>query len=126
MQFSPSDVDGLRPISNLCNSTDAIAAFHPRSQQFRDFTRWAIPARYNIGIDVADRWAAAEPERAAILDVLPDGRVETLVDRFEGGADAVLAASIFHFGEITIGDAKAAMAAAGIPISPIARERVGA
>ena len=43
-----------------------------------------------------------------------------------GGADAVLAASIFHFGEITIGEAKAAMAAAGIPIRPIAREHVGA
>ena len=30
----------------------------------------------------------------------------------EGGADAVLAASIFHFGEVTIGEAKQAMAAA--------------
>jgi imidazole glycerol-phosphate synthase subunit HisF len=34
----------------------------------------------------------------------------------EGGADAVLAASIFHFGEISIGEAKRAMAAAGLPI----------
>ena len=34
----------------------------------------------------------------------------------EGGADAVLAASIFHYGEFTIGQAKAAMAAAGIEI----------
>jgi len=34
----------------------------------------------------------------------------------EGGADAVLAASIFHFGEISIGEAKAAMAAAGLPV----------
>lgn len=34
----------------------------------------------------------------------------------EGGADAVLAASIFHFGEITIDEAKAAMAAAGLPV----------
>jgi cyclase len=33
-----------------------------------------------------------------------------------GGADAVLAASIFHFGEISIADAKAAMAAAGVPV----------
>jgi cyclase len=32
----------------------------------------------------------------------------------EGGADAVLAASIFHFGNHTIGEAKAHMAAAGI------------
>jgi cyclase len=33
-----------------------------------------------------------------------------------GGADAVLAASIFHFGELTIGEVKAAMAAAGVPV----------
>jgi cyclase len=34
----------------------------------------------------------------------------------DGGADAVLAASIFHFGEITVGEAKSAMAGAGIPM----------
>ena len=34
----------------------------------------------------------------------------------EGGADAVLAASIFHYGEYTVGQAKAAMRAAGIEI----------
>jgi cyclase len=34
----------------------------------------------------------------------------------EGHASAVLAASIFHFGEYTIGQAKAHMAAAGIPV----------
>jgi len=35
-----------------------------------------------------------------------------------GGADAVLAASIFHFGELSIGEVKAAMAEAGIPVRP--------
>jgi cyclase len=34
----------------------------------------------------------------------------------DGGADAVLAASIFHFGEISIGQAKRAMAEAGLPV----------
>lgn len=34
----------------------------------------------------------------------------------EGGADAVLAASIFHFGEYTIGEAKKAMQKAGIEV----------
>jgi cyclase len=33
-----------------------------------------------------------------------------------GGADAVLAASIFHFGKVTIGEAKAALAAAGLGV----------
>ncbi|MDB5458056.1 MAG: imidazole glycerol phosphate synthase subunit HisF [Caulobacter sp.] len=34
----------------------------------------------------------------------------------DGHADAVLAASIFHFGEVSIGEAKRAMIAAGIPV----------
>jgi len=34
----------------------------------------------------------------------------------EGGASAVLAASIFHFGEATIADAHRALAAAGVPV----------
>ena len=49
----------------------------------------------------------------------------------QGGADAVLAASIFHFGEVSIAEAKRDMAAAGIPVRPgfadeLARARVGA
>jgi cyclase len=43
------------------------------------------------------------------LDHLADG-VQT------GGADAVLAASIFHYGEYTVAEAKAVMAARGIPV----------
>ena len=34
----------------------------------------------------------------------------------DGGADAVLAASIFHFGEVGIGEAKAALRAAGLSV----------
>ncbi|HKL78774.1 MAG TPA: imidazole glycerol phosphate synthase subunit HisF, partial [Gammaproteobacteria bacterium] len=34
----------------------------------------------------------------------------------DGGADAVLAASIFHFGEHSVAEAKEAMAAAGIEV----------
>ena len=36
----------------------------------------------------------------------------------EGGADAVLAASMFHFGQHTVAEAKAYLAAAGIPVRP--------
>jgi cyclase len=35
-----------------------------------------------------------------------------------GGATGVLAASIFHFGQHSIGEAKAAMAAAGVQVRP--------
>jgi len=45
------------------------------------------------------------------------GEVRHLVEAVtEGHADAVLAASIFHFGEVSIGEAKRAMAAAGVPV----------
>jgi len=44
------------------------------------------------------------------------GNTRHLVEAVQAGADAVLAASIFHFGEVSIGEAKAAMAAAGIPV----------
>ncbi|HNJ98384.1 MAG TPA: imidazole glycerol phosphate synthase subunit HisF [Ilumatobacteraceae bacterium] len=47
------------------------------------------------------------------------GTLQHLVEGVtEGGATGVLAASIFHFGEHAIADAKAAMAAAGIDVRP--------
>jgi cyclase len=36
----------------------------------------------------------------------------------DGHADAVLAASIFHFGQHTVAEVKVAMAAAGVPVRP--------
>jgi acetyl-CoA synthetase len=37
--------------------------------------RWHIPADYNIGVDVCDRWAAHAPDQAAILEVNARGDV---------------------------------------------------
>lgn len=37
----------------------------------------------------------------------------------EGGADAVLAASIFHFREFTVAEAKRRLAEAGVPVRPV-------
>jgi len=39
----------------------------------------------------------------------------------KGGASAVLAASIFHFGEFTIAQAKEHLARAGVPVRQISR-----
>jgi cyclase len=45
------------------------------------------------------------------------GNLEHLADGVQqGGADAVLAASIFHYGEFTVAQAKSLMAARGIPV----------
>jgi cyclase len=47
------------------------------------------------------------------------GTLDHLVDGIvRGGADAVLAASIFHFGEFTVAQAKAALAAGGVRVRP--------
>jgi cyclase len=45
------------------------------------------------------------------------GNLQHLADGVTlGGASAVLAASIFHYGEYTVGQAKAFMARQGIPV----------
>jgi len=67
------------------------------------------------GFDLALTRAISD---AVSIPVIASGGVGTLDHLVEGitlgGADAVLAASIFHFAEYTIGEAKAHMAAAGI------------
>jgi len=67
------------------------------------------------GFDLALTRAVVE---AVEVPVIASGGVGSLADLvagiLTGGADAVLAASIFHYGEFTIAQAKAALAAAGI------------
>ena len=57
------------------------------------------------------------------LPVVASGGVGNLDHLVEGatigGADAVLAASIFHFGEITVGEAKAYLARRGVVVRPL-------
>jgi cyclase len=60
---------------------------------------------------------------AVNVPVIASGGVGTLQHLVEGvtegGADAVLAASIFHFGEHSVAEAKAVMASAGITVRPV-------
>jgi cyclase len=44
------------------------------------------------------------------------GKVEHFVPAVSAGADAVLAASVFHFGDLTIGEVKESLRAAGNPV----------
>ena len=57
---------------------------------------------------------------AVTIPVIASGGVGALQHLAEGiqigGADAVLAASIFHYGEFTVGQAKQRMAARGVPV----------
>jgi cyclase len=59
--------------------------------------------------------------QAVDVPVIASGGVggpEHMVDGFAAGADAVLAASIFHYGRYSVGDVKARLAAAGVSIRP--------
>ena len=71
------------------------------------------------GFDLALTRAVAD---AVNVPVIASGGVGTLDHLTEGivvgGADAVLAASIFHFGEHTVAEAKAVLAAAGVTVRP--------
>ncbi len=67
------------------------------------------------GYDIALTRAVASAVSVPVIASGGAGKAAHLVEAVrEGHASAVLAASIFHFGELTIGEAKAALAAAGL------------
>ncbi len=72
--------------------------------------------------DGYDLLLTAAIARAVPVPVIASGGVGTLdhlrAGLVEGGADAALAASIFHDAEYTIGEAKAYLEAAGVPVRP--------
>jgi cyclase len=49
------------------------------------------------------------------------GAARHFVDGARQGATGLLAASVFHYGEMRIAEAKAALAAAGLPVRPLPR-----
>ena len=71
------------------------------------------------GFDLALTRAVAD---AVPVPVIASGGVGSLAHLSEGirlgGADAVLAASIFHYGEFSVREAKALLARDGIPVRP--------
>jgi cyclase len=69
------------------------------------------------GFDIPLTRAVAEAVPVPVIASGGVGTLDHLVEGVtEGGASAVLAASIFHFGTFTIAEAKAYMAAAGLPV----------
>jgi len=69
------------------------------------------------GFDIALTRAVSDAVPVPVIASGGVGALEHLSDGIRlGGADAVLAASIFHYGEFTVGQAKALMARDGIPV----------
>ena len=73
-----------------------------------------------IGFDLGLTRAVSDALRIPVIASGGVGTLDHLVAGVvEGHASAVLAASIFHFGEYSIAEAKQRMAEAGIPIRPV-------
>jgi cyclase len=69
------------------------------------------------GFDIALTRATADAVRIPIIASGGVGTLEHLVEGIrDGHATAVLAASIFHFGTYRLGEAKAYLAKAGVPV----------
>jgi cyclase len=70
-----------------------------------------------IGFDLEVTRAVSDAVPGPVSASGGGGALEHLSEGIRvGGADAVLAASIFHYGEFTVGQAKALMARDGIPV----------
>jgi imidazole glycerol-phosphate synthase subunit HisF len=73
------------------------------------------------GFDLALTRAVSDAVNVPIIASGGVGTLDHLVDGvLEGGADAVLAASIFHFGKHTVAEAKQVLASRGITVRPVA------
>ena len=69
------------------------------------------------GFDLALTRAVSDAVSVPVIASGGVGNLDHLADGIQqGGADAVLAASIFHYGEYTVAQAKARMAERGIPV----------
>jgi imidazole glycerol-phosphate synthase subunit HisF len=68
------------------------------------------------GYDLALTSAVSEAVSVPVIASGGAGELEHLTEALQAGADAVLCASIFHYGRHTIAEAKAHLAAAGIPV----------
>ena len=70
-----------------------------------------------IGFDLELTRAVSDAVPVPVIASGGVGELQHLVDGIQiGGADAVLAASIFHYGQHTVAEAKSLMAARGVPV----------
>jgi cyclase len=100
---------GLDAVEWACRLADYGAGEILLTSMDRDGTK--------AGFDVALTRAVSDAVRVPVIASGGVGTLDHLVEGIrEGHASAVLAASIFHFGTFRIGDAKAHLAAAGVPV----------
>jgi cyclase len=74
----------------------------------------------NAGYDLDLTAAVANAVTVPVIASGGAGEVEHLTDAVNAGADAVLCASIFHYGQHTVAEVKERLARDGVPVRPIA------
>ena len=73
----------------------------------------------NAGYDLELTRAVSEAVDVPVIASGGAGQLDDLVDALNAGADAVLCASILHYGHHTVAEIKAHLAAAGVPVRPV-------
>jgi imidazole glycerol-phosphate synthase subunit HisF len=72
----------------------------------------------NAGYDLDLTAAVADATGVPVIASGGAGELDHLVQALRAGADAVLCASIFHYGRYTVDDVKQHLTAAGVPVRP--------
>jgi cyclase len=102
-------VDGREAVAWACEATEHGAGEVLLTSMDRDGT--------TDGYDVELTRAVAEAVSVPVIASGGAGELDHLVEAIEAGrADAVLCASIFHYGRHTVAEAKERMGKAGIPV----------
>jgi len=73
----------------------------------------------NSGYDLELTHAVAEAVDVPVIASGGAGKLDDLVEALEAGADAVLVASILHYGHHTVAEIMAHLASAGVPVRPV-------
>jgi imidazole glycerol-phosphate synthase subunit HisF len=74
----------------------------------------------NAGYDLALTAAVADAVTVPVIASGGAGELSHLTDAVQAGADAVLCASIFHYGDHTVAEVKESLTRAGVAVRPVA------
>ncbi|MGZ4185316.1 MAG: imidazole glycerol phosphate synthase subunit HisF [Solirubrobacteraceae bacterium] len=74
----------------------------------------------NAGYDLALTAAVADAVSVPVIASGGAGELSHLTDAVQAGADAVLCASIFHYGDHTVAEVKESLTRAGVAVRPVA------